>query len=371
MATRSDLDAKFDQMKAAVRQAQADRPQDWDADYETYRQSMVQICDHDIGPIANMVDQARDLANQLLAGVVEPEPEPPPPPALRIPPAGFYPGQRYGNAPRHWGNLTIPSGEVLGVLVQVHGGGWMMGDPNVALHLEDTPAEHEAVLDYGELLHGPFFGLRQMASYAAARWHVIVWEPAYTFSSGNPEVCLGDVKASIHWLMNKLNDWGALQLPLVYAGHSAGGQLSLRAALDPTVPAPAAWLGMAAAGLTVHRLQDVQDAPGGFTPGSGTGWIFNTAWGNPANWAFYAPDGHLHDRAERAERFPLYVEQGNLNNHDDGSVNLRWARDFVAPAQAAGWDVRYHEQNGLDHFAIRWDQSPTTRNDMDAIWREL
>jgi hypothetical protein len=54
----------------------------WDADYEAYRASMVQICDHDAGPI-------HDVANQIDAALppkVEPppgEPPPGPPPAPR------------------------------------------------------------------------------------------------------------------------------------------------------------------------------------------------------------------------------------------------------------------------------------------------
>lgn len=320
---------------------------------------------------AGSLEDADAALDDALADTPAPPPDPPPPdpPSWHGPATGFYASVRYGNGVRQWGNLTIPSGTPRGVLVQVHGGGWMSGDPNVALNPETHP--HAAAVTYDGLLcaAGPnpegFYGLRQMASYAAQRWGVIVWEPAYAYSTGNPDVCLADVKAAIHWLFDQLAAWGALQLPVVYAGHSAGGQLGLRAALDPSMPAPVAWLGMAAAGLTVHRLADVQDAPGGFAPG-GTGWIFQTAWGADANrWPAYAPDGYLQ---ARAERFPLYIEQGTLNGHDDGSVNVRWASDFAGAAGRAGWPGEYREQAGVDHYAVRWDVSPQTRADMDAIW---
>jgi acetyl esterase/lipase len=312
-----------------------------------------------------------------LADDPPPPPPPPPPAAWNGPAAGFYSGQRYGSGARQWGNLTIPAGVPRGLLIQVHGGGWMQGDPNVAVPTRGTTAGEKA---YDRLLHTAglmpenYYGLRAMASYAADRWHVIVWEPAYTFSTGNPDVCLADVRLAISYARSRLAAWGVPDLPVVYAGHSAGGQLSLRAALDPGVPAPRAWLGMAAAGLTVHVQSDVQDAPGGYGVG-GTGWIFNTAWGPASTWPHYAPDSYL---GARSERFPLYVEQGNLNNHDDGSVNLKWARDFAAEAVKLGpaptgavWPVTYHEQAGADHFAIRWDQSPVTRADMDAIWASV
>jgi acetyl esterase/lipase len=240
----------------------------------------------------------------------------------------------------------------------------MQGDPNVAAPppIEASPE----IVTYRNLLGaGPAFGLRQMASYAAQRWGVIVWEPAYTYSTGDPDVCLHDVVGAINWLLTRIQEWGGATLPMVYAGHSAGGQLSLRAALSPFVPAPKAWLGMAAAGLTVHNRSDVQDAPGGFGMG-GTGWIFLQAWGADATrWPDYAPDTHL---ADRADRFPLYLEQGNLDGRSDGSVLVRWARDFVPRAQSAGWPVTYHEQSGADHYAVRFDQSAVTRADMDAIW---
>jgi acetyl esterase/lipase len=299
-----------------------------------------------------------------------PPPEPPPAEQWNGPAAGFYGSQHYGSGARAWGNLTIPHGIPRGALFQVHGGGWMMGDPYQAGPLVDAVV----VDDYVPLLEGQYglseghrYGLQVMASYAAQRWGVIVWEPAYSYSSGDPDVCLRDVTAAVTWLRQQLAAWGVPSLPIVYAGHSAGGQLSLRAALDPALPAPAAWLGMAAAGLTVHRTADVQDAPGGFGQG-GTGWIFQTAWGNPANWPSYAPDTHLHDRGER---FPLYVEQGNQNGRDDGSVLVRWAANFTPLAVGAGWPTQYHEQSGANHFAIRFDQSPTTRADMDKIWSEV
>jgi acetyl esterase/lipase len=334
------------------------------------------------------VKQARQLDADWEPGTLEeadaaldaaldgaPEPPPDPPPAWHGPSSGFYARQHYGNGARQWGNLTIPNGTPKGVLVQVHGGGWMQGDPNVAIYRPSTASDPAVQVDiaYDQLLYsaGPmpkgFYGLRAMASYAATRWGVIVWEPAYQYATAanpaSPDACLADVKAAIHWLYGRLNDWGALQLPVVYAGHSAGGQLSLRAALDPSIPAPKAWLGMAAAGLTVHSVADVQDAPGGFAPG-GTGWIFTTAWGPVGTWPDHAPDTHLN---QRPERFPLYVEQGNTNGHDDGSVNVKWARDFIARTNGV-WPTTYHEQAGATHFSVRWDESAITRADMDAIW---
>jgi acetyl esterase/lipase len=329
----------------------------------------------EFGSIDNYMDQVRQAANDALT-----PPVPPAPPAVwHGPAAGVYAAQRYGSAARQWGNLTIPSGPPKGVLVQVHGGGWLQGDPNVALE----PPVFAGAVDgdwgpmgsseaYRPLLSSPgpdpsgYYGLRAMASYAASRWGVIVWEPAYAYSTGTPDACLADVRSAIHWLYSKLQDWGGLHLPVVYAGHSAGGHLSLRAALDPSVPAPRAWLGMAAAGLSVHRIADVQDAPGGFAVG-GSGWIFTTAWGPAETWPDHAPDTHL---SQRSERFPLYVEQGNLNGHDDGSVNVKWARDFVARTNGA-WPTTYGEQPGADHFSVRWDESAITRGHMDAIWASV
>lgn len=324
--------------------------------------------------LGSIVDYS-DQIDAAVAGLVAPPvptptpPDPPPAPVTHLPAAGFYASQPYGQGYRQWGNLTIPKGTPKGVLVQVHGGGWMQGDPNVALPLGKRDCYDELLCSAGEgVAQALFYGLRAMASYAAQRWGVIVWEPAYTYSTGNPDICLLDVELALAWLRGKLAEWGAQDLPVVYAGHSAGGQLALRAALDPTLPAPRAFLGMAAAGLSVHQLSDVQDAPGGFNQG-GTGWIFQTAWGRDySKWPSYAPDGHLQDREER---FPLMLEQGSLNGHDDGSVNVRWAVDFATAAQRSSWPTTLHVQNGVDHFGVRWDSSPTTRGDMDAIWSSL
>jgi hypothetical protein len=315
-------------------------------------------------------------AGDVLPRIIElaQDPAPPEPPPTPVPnPApfpdrpgpGLYPQQRYGMGARNWGNLTIPDVAPRGVLLQVHGGGWMQGSPDVASpELKLSPRfEQDAYLP---LLHGgAHYGLRVMAAYAAARWGVIVWEPAYTYSTGNPDVCLADVKASMGWLTGKLDDWGWGDLPVVYAGHSAGGQLALRAALDPRMRLPRAFLGMAAAGLSVHTEADLLGAPGGNSLG-GTGWIFHTAWGaDPSRWPAYAPDTHLLDSGAR---FPLYIEQGDLGNGDDGSILVRWARKFVQEAQAANWAVLYHEQARTDHFGVRFDQSVVTRTDMDQIW---
>lgn len=368
-----ELNDDADEVIAIVDRAQAE----WDAADKEGRIPSPQVRD-EVGSIKDYQNQikalAADLANASPPGPTPP-PDPTPPPSWHGPAAGFYPSQRYGSSPRQWGNLTIPTGVPRGVLIQVHGGGWRQGDPNVALAFPSTASDPETkrAVSYASLLNSAgtdprgYYGLQQMASYAAQRWGVIVWEPAYTYSTGNPDVCLSDVKTSINWLVTKLAGWGGDALPMVYAGHSAGGQLSLRAAFSPEMPVPAAWLGMAAAGLSVHVQADVQDAPGGYAQG-GTGWIFNTAWDGVANWPRYAPDTHL---ADRSQRFPLYIEQGNLNGHDDGSVNTSWARKFAQEAPGSSWTVIYHEQIGADHFSIRWDQSPTTRADMDAIWRAV
>lgn len=366
-----DLNDDADEVVAIVDRAQAE----WDA-AETEGRIPNPEVRSEIGSIKNYMDQIKGLAADLAGS--PPPPPPPPESTWHGPGAGLYASQRYGGGSRQWGNLTIPAGVPKGVLIQVHGGGWMMGDPNVALAHPATASDPEVqvAIAYGKLLHSAgqnpkgFYGLRQMASYAAERWGVIVWEPAYAYSSGNPDVCLSDVKTAILWLIDKLTEWGGENLPVVYAGHSAGGQLSLRAAFSPEMPSPVAWLGMAAAGLTVHSRADVQDAPGGFAQG-GTGWIFSTAWGNEANWSRYAPDTHLHDLAPRVARFPLYIEQGNLNGHDDGSINIAWARKFAQEAPGASWTTIYHEQPGADHYSIRWDQSAVTRADMDAIWRAV
>lgn len=357
MSQPQDIYDRLDEMDRIVRDAQTG----WDAADKAGTIPDPAIRSQ-VGSIRDYVRECKAIGHELLDTVPEPAP-PPPPPSWHGPAAGFYGAQRYGNGARQWGNLTIPSGTPKGVLVQVHGGGWMQGDPNVASPpASGSRVNHDEL--YGDLLgQEDRYGLRQMASYAAQRWGVIVWEPAYTYSTGNPDVCLHDVVGAINWLISRLQEWGGGALPLVYAGHSAGGQLSLRAALSPFLPAPKAWLGMAAAGLTVHSRSDVQDAPGGFSQG-GTGWIFQTAW-NGGDWSAYAPDTHLTDRPDR---FPLYLEQGNQDGRSDGSVLVRWARDFVSRAQAAGWPVTYHEQSGADHYSIRWDQSAVTRADMDAIW---
>lgn len=310
------------------------------------------------------------------------------PPVQKPPvPAGYQAFSRQvysASSPRGWGNLGFPtSGPGTGRVgfVMIHGGGWMQGDPNVAL---PSPQDSDEVrvdrtaywADRGFNWQGPMmasqvtaneaaggtqYGLRVMANYLN-QMGLVTWEPAYDYSVGNPDRCLAGIKRAIAWFMAHSLDFGINKL--VVAGHSAGGHLAMRYTLGKDTILPHACIALAGAGLYVTP----QTTDFVYNPQMGSvERIFQAAWGARQGWANYSPHSYVSSRPSE-HRCPILLEIGNVNGVDDTQIPISWGRMFADTARNAGWAVTMNIQSGKDHFSVaRWDQNPTTLNDMRAL----
>ncbi len=139
-------------------------------------------------------------------------------------------------------DLFVPTGTGWPVLVFIHGGGWTSGDKSLRVGGADI---------YGNI--GRFYASRGIG-VAVISYRL------------QPQVAwldqLADAAHAVAWVHANVARWGGDPETIVVSGHSAGGQLAARVALDP---APLAALGVP------------PDAVKGFVSVSGAGLDFTDA----------------------------------------------------------------------------------------------
>ncbi|GAA2053489.1 alpha/beta hydrolase [Williamsia deligens] len=206
----------------------------------------------------------------------------------------------YGSHPDQYIDVTRPTGDPRWTAVLVHGGYWR------------SPYKADLMEPMAEAL----------AASGVTAWNVEYRRP----DAHGWEATTSDLAAALAAVVP--------DGPVVVIGHSAGGQLALRAAAD-AAPAPA--LAVSLAGVIdleeAHRLR------------LGDGAVEN-ALGHP--WDAGNPDDVA---SSPRHRLPLRVPQVIACGHDDDPHLLAISRDYARAAGEAGDDLVQVSAPG-DHFDI-------------------
>ena len=145
-------------------------------------------------------------------------------------------------------------------------------------------------------------------------------------------------------------------------GHSAGGQLALRAAADAGTAAPAG--PMAPGVVLAGSLAGVLDLAQGYRRNLSNGAVAAALGGRPDE----IPERYA--AADPMARLPLRVPQLVVQGGDDDPDLVDIARRYARAALAAGDDVHHLELPG-DHFAVIDPGSPIWRATAEALATRL
>jgi acetyl esterase/lipase len=224
----------------------------------------------------------------------------------------------YGAHPEQWGELRLPAGDRPGpppVAVLIHGGYWRSV---WAADLMDALA-----ID--------------LAGRGFASWNLEYRRPDVHGWAATT----ADVAAGLAALTDQPLDLDRVAV----LGHSAGGQLAMRAAADRAVDRAVDRAADRATVALAVSLAGVLDLAEGQRRGMGTGAIEASLGGTPATVpAVYAA-------ADPIARLPLGVPQLVVQGRDDDPDLVDCGRRYVRAARAAGDQVTSLEQPG-DHFAV-------------------
>ncbi len=249
----------------------------------------------------------------------------------------------YGAHPSQFGELTLPAGEVRGVVVVVHGGFWRQG--------------------YGLELGRPL--AVDLANTGFAAWNV---EYRRVGGGGGWTATFDDSAAAVDLLAGPLQEAAGGRLPLdrvVAVGHSAGGHLAVwlacRAGLPPGAPGAAPLVALRGA-VSQAGVLDLVDAA---ERAVGNSAVADLIGGSPAA----VPDRYT--LASPIARVPLGVPVVCVHGTDDGNVPIRQSERFVAAATAAGDTAELVTLPGVDHFAVIDPATPAWRACRDAVERLL
>jgi acetyl esterase/lipase len=208
---------------------------------------------------------------------------------------------RYGGDPSQLVELTVPDGQVRGVVVVIHGGFW------------------KAAYDLS-------LGRPLAADLAGRGWAALNIEYRRVGNGGGVPETTDDVRAAIA----VLDDTGLDLSTVVTLGHSAGGHL-------------ATWAGHAVDAVThVIAQAGVLDLVAGDRDGLGSGAIR----------AFLGhPPGPGDAEVDPRQQLPLDVPVWCVHARDDDTVPFSQSEEYVAAATAAGAQARLVEVPG-GHFEV-------------------
>lgn len=235
----------------------------------------------------------------------------------------------YGEHPGQFGELSLPEGPPLGVVVVIHGGFWK--------------ARYDLAL--GRPLAA------SLARHGWAAWNLEyrrVGEGVPGGGGGTPAT-FDDVAAGIDALARTGLDLGTV----LTLGHSAGGHLATWAAARQRYPE---WSG----GVTVTGVVSqagVLDLRAAHAAGLGDGAV--------AGLLGHAPTD-ADDRYDPARQVPLEVPVRCVHASGDTDVPLSQSAGYVTSARAAGGDAVLVEVEG-DHFTVIDPTSTAWARTLDVL----
>jgi acetyl esterase/lipase len=218
---------------------------------------------------------------------------------------------QFGADPAQKLQVFTPVGEPLQaplpVVVFIHGGAWMSGDPHDYRFIARTLVPHGVAV--------------VLAGYRL-------------LPDGRYPAMLEDGAAALRWVMDNAARHGLDPARITVMGHSAGGYNALMLALDPQ------WL--ATHGLPSHTVKAAisLSAPTSFLPLADPASI--AAFGHHDDLPATQPVNHAHPAAP-----PLLL----LHGMDDGRVRPRNTHRLAAALAAVGAPCRAVEFEGLNHEA--------------------
>jgi acetyl esterase/lipase len=216
----------------------------------------------------------------------------------------------YGEHPDHVADVRLPPGEPRAAVLFLHGGFWRQ--------------------EYDRVHVGPL-----AVALAAAGFVVITPEFRRTGAPGGGwPGTFDDVVTAARAVPPQV----AAGLPLLLAGHSAGGQLAL-------------WVGaqLARSGQPPHgvlALAPVVDLPAAYELDLDGGAVATLLGGGPTE----APERYA--AADPLALLPLGVAMAIGHGDRDVVVPIELSRRFADAARAAGDSMTLHEWPGVDHFDI-------------------
>jgi acetyl esterase/lipase len=222
----------------------------------------------------------------------------------------------YGELPDQFVHIYRPDGESCGTIVSIHGGYWR---EKYALDLHIPLAEHLAKHGWTVIN----IEYRRIEPDGPAVWPEM--------SSDVLDACaLADAEPG----------------PTIAIGHSAGGQLALWAAAQPSVSIDAV--------VALAPVSDLFLADGLELSNHATKALLGDS-------AADRPD--LYATASPLYLLPLGVPQLVVHGHADTDVPYEMAPDYVEAANNAGDEVTLIDPKTVDHFHII---DPT-----HAVWRDI
>ncbi|MFZ2502276.1 MAG: alpha/beta hydrolase [Nocardioides sp.] len=218
----------------------------------------------------------------------------------------------YGEDPSHFGLLSRPEAEPIGVAVVIHGGFW----------------KAQYGVEYAQPL---------AADLASRGW--VAWAPEYRRvgnGGGYPET-FDDISAAIDLLADPALDVDT-RGGVVAIGHSAGGHLSLWSAARRRFPR---WAAARVDVRAVISQAGVANLAAAYRDALGTEAVAN----------FVGAPGPRYDRVDPTRQLPLEVPVWCVHAHDDDLVPFRQAEKYVERANTAGGRASLVEVEG-GHFGV-------------------
>ncbi|MFY1632728.1 alpha/beta hydrolase [Solwaraspora sp. WMMB335] len=274
----------------------------------------------------------------------------------------------YGRHPQQWGELRLPPAVA----------------DRIAAALADRPVPVSRPLPVAVLLHGGFWRsvwaadlmdamAIDLADRGYATWNLEYRRPdRHGWAATTADVATGlAVLARLPALAGGGVPAGLLDLDrIAVLGHSAGGQLALRAAADTAADTAAGRNGSRDVGGDGVRvalavsLAGVLDLVEGQRRQVGTGAVAAALGGTPTE------IGQVYAASDPMARLPVGVPQLIVQGAGDDLDLIDFNRRYVAAARAAGEDPGWLEQPG-DHFSVIDPAAPIWKATVTELDRRL
>lgn len=259
--------------------------------------------------------EAQRLRQRIIEQMKEKSAATPPPAAGQLVPGATRQSAAYGSDPAQAMDIYLPPHpDHAPVIVMVHGGGWQIGDKNMAAVVENK------------------------VKHWLPKGYIFVSIDYRMLPEARVDVQAQDVASAVTYVQRHASDWGGDGNKLILMGHSAGAHLVALLSADPSRVRSAGghnWSGTVVLDSAAYDVGSVmnQKHP----------QLYDDAFGSdPANWASVSPAQHIGPDA-----VPMMLVCA-LKRPDDSCGQ---SRDFAARLKKAGQAAPVVEEN-LKHGEV-------------------